>query len=56
MLSSRLGFVALAAASQLENQILKVGKLLQSLRKSLRANLPRPDHSPFPIPHSPKTT
>jgi carbamoyl-phosphate synthase large subunit len=55
MLSTRLGFIALTAAAQLEHQILKVGKLLQTLRKSLRAKLPRTNNSPFPIPHSPKT-
>lgn len=52
MLAARLKFMGQASADQVEHQILKVGKLLQSLRRSLRATLPRTGNSQFPIPHS----
>ncbi|QWP78606.1 four helix bundle protein [Lysobacter sp. K5869] len=53
LLSIRLGFPDTQAASQALDHLRRVSFLLQSLRKSLKVKLQRPNHSPLPVPHSP---
>jgi len=52
VLATRLKLVGPAAANGLLEQATSVSFLLQSLRKALNTKLQRPNHSPFPIPHS----
>jgi four helix bundle protein len=52
LLAVRLGFADPSAAASVMSRIAAVSQLLQSLRKALRAKLPRNERSPFPIPHS----
>lgn len=53
LLALRLGFVGKPAADQVLEKARLVSVLLQALKKSLTAKLPRANSSPFPIPASP---